>query len=539
MAQPTDLAFVDLETTGMSPRRDRIIEIAVIRLRWPPDGIGPPTVARFSSLVDPQTAIDPGIRFLTGITPERLIGAPRFADIAQTVAGWLDGALFVAHQARFDHGFLKAEFERCGQAFAPDVLCTVRLSRALDPTREGHGLDALIARHQLGPVQRHTALGDAEVLLRLWQRLIMLHGEDAVREQMRRLLAKPSLPAHLGIGSIQALPARPGVYMFVGLAGQPLYIGKSINLRERVPSHFSADHRTERGLRLASETRALRWQTCAGEFGALLAEADAIRRLMPAQNRASRRVAEPSVLVADADGLAASPRPWRALDPSIEDWAGPFPSRQRARAWLMEQARARQMCMATLGLEAVAVGQACFAHQLGRCPGTCTGRQAAGAHARNLRALLAQARPPRWPAGIALLLHEHDPLHDARAWHLIANWRWLGSAHTAAALAPLISRLHEQAWAGNRPDGVSWTPDAGDDALLPGPCGSLEPDIRIHRLIVQWLSPVIGQLDLGEGPTPIDAARACDDDHDGWCLLQRRARRDRSRYAVMALSTGH
>ncbi|MEZ5650342.1 MAG: exonuclease domain-containing protein [Burkholderiaceae bacterium] len=538
MPLPVDLAFVDVETTGMSPQRDRVIEVAVVRLRMPRDGWGPPAVERFCSLVDPQRAIDPGIRFLTGITQERLQGAPRFEAVAARLSETLEGALFVAHHARFDHGFLKAEFGRCEQRFETEPLCTVRLSRALEPGRSQHGLDALIARHRLGPVERHTALGDAEVLWRLWQKLLADHGQAAMTAQIKRLLGKPSLPAHLGVASIEALPARPGVYAFEGLNGQPLYIGKSLNLRERVPAHFSADHRSERGLRLASETRGLRWQVCAGEFGALLGEALAITRLLPAQNRASRRVSKPHVLVADPDGLRARPRPWHEL-PADQDWAGPFTSRQSARAWLAGQARARRMCLATLGLERVVPGQACFAYQLGRCPGTCLGRHPPMAHADELRTLLATGRPPTWPTGHAVLLHEHDPRDRRNAWHLSADWRWLGSAHDEPGLARLLRALASPT---APPSPVATHIEHGEisDLVAERPADA-NPDLRVHRLLVQWLAPVVGLLASAQAPPIRQAAdlapigRPSSSDDPGWVSLRARARRDVTVYRASIL----
>src|SRR5690606_5179196 len=100
----------------------------------------------------------------TGITNEMVRGAPSFADIADEVFERIEGSLFIAHNARFDYGFLKNEFKRLEHAFQPRVLCTVKLSRALYPEHHRHGLDALIARHNLACDARHRALGDARVL---------------------------------------------------------------------------------------------------------------------------------------------------------------------------------------------------------------------------------------------------------------------------------------------------------------------------------------------------------------------------------------
>ena len=90
--------------------------------------------------------------------------APTFDDLRSEVRARLDGRLFVAHNARFDYGFVRSEFRRIGEKFSAPVLCTVRLSRTLFAEHNRHNLDALIERWSLECGQRHRALGDAAVL---------------------------------------------------------------------------------------------------------------------------------------------------------------------------------------------------------------------------------------------------------------------------------------------------------------------------------------------------------------------------------------
>ena len=166
------VAFIDVETTGSTSTRDRITEIGIVRVQ---DG---ELVDEWSSLVNPECAIPEEIQALTGITNAMVRPAPTFSQLRREVFERLDGHLFVAHNARFDYGFIKNEFRRTEMAFTADVLCTVRLSRRLNPEAVGHGLDALIARHALqDAVQgdaasrtgRHSALGDARALWRFVQ----------------------------------------------------------------------------------------------------------------------------------------------------------------------------------------------------------------------------------------------------------------------------------------------------------------------------------------------------------------------------------
>src|SRR5258706_15563678 len=135
------IAFVDVETTGTSATGDRITEIGIVRVA---DG---ELVDEWSTLVNPECSIPEEIRALTGITTPMVRGKPTFSELRREVLERLEGRVFIAHNARFDYGFLKHEFRRTGIAFTADVLCTVRLARRLYPEAIGHGLDALIARH--------------------------------------------------------------------------------------------------------------------------------------------------------------------------------------------------------------------------------------------------------------------------------------------------------------------------------------------------------------------------------------------------------
>src|SRR6185295_210382 len=115
------IAFVDLETTGSTATRDRVTEIGIVRVA---DG---EFLDEWSTLVNPECSIPEDIRVLTGITNEMVRHAPTFAELRREVLERLEGHVFVAHNARFDYGFIKQELRRDGISFTADVLCTVRL----------------------------------------------------------------------------------------------------------------------------------------------------------------------------------------------------------------------------------------------------------------------------------------------------------------------------------------------------------------------------------------------------------------------------
>ncbi len=213
--------------------------------------------------------------------------------------------MFVAHNARFDYGFLKQEFGRLGKAFHAKVVCTVKLSRRLYPDRGPHNLDAVIARHQLPVSDRHRALGDARVLLAFIQTIYREQTAEVVDAAIARMLKAPSLPPQLPADALDAIPEAPGVYLFYGLNPLPLYIGKSIDLRARIASHFSSDYRNANDLRLSAEITRIEFEETAGEIGALLRESQLIKTLFPAYNQRLRRRNEMVALCITAEACSA------------------------------------------------------------------------------------------------------------------------------------------------------------------------------------------------------------------------------------------
>jgi DNA polymerase-3 subunit epsilon len=427
------VAFVDLETTGTRAAVDRITEIGVVRVDT--DHGGTSTINEWSTLVDPEVPIPPAIQALTGITDAMVARAPTFSTIVRDLTSLLDGCVFVAHNARFDLGFLKHACARLERSFSPRVLCTAKLSRRLYPDAEAHNLDALIARHELTVRERHRALADARAIFDFVQRLYRELPAESIELAVKRILRIPSLPPQLAPDAIERLPQVPGVYLFYGDNPLPLYIGKSINLRERVGSHFSSDWRSETDLRLSQEIRRIEYEETAGELGALLRESMLIKAKMPAHNRALRRKAEAGVLVLDGDEPSFVPA--HTIDRELLAQAyGPFTSRASARAMLREAASRNGLCWRRLGLDRRTDGP-CFARQLKRCRGACIGEESVETHAARVALALLPLAIPRWPHDGAAVIREASPDGGRVDAHVVRDWCWLGTARDDGELAQL------------------------------------------------------------------------------------------------------
>lgn len=187
MTYDEKLIFVDLETTGANLLNDRITEIGIVTVST--NG----SIDRWSTFVNPQRAIPPFIQELTGISDRMVAVAPSFDRVATELHERLEGGLFIAHNARFDYGFLHHAFARTGYALRSEMLCTVKLSRALFPKEKKHNLDTLILRHDLVPEARHRALADADLLWQLWGKLTTTMPHDIFSKTVTTLRQRPSL----------------------------------------------------------------------------------------------------------------------------------------------------------------------------------------------------------------------------------------------------------------------------------------------------------------------------------------------------------
>lgn len=428
------IILLDVETTGANPAYDRITEIGLVEA-----DAGRPT-GEWSTLVNPGVSIPPAIQALTGITNEMVALAPTFAEVSEELHRRLEGKLLVAHNARFDYGFLRNEFRRAGVRYSAKLLCTVKLSRKLFPQHVRHNLDSLIARHGVVCSARHRALGDARVLwelLREWRAEI---GAETLREAATALLRTPSAPPGLPDLSFDDIPEAPGVYLFYGENDLPLYVGKSVNLRSRVMAHFASDHRETKEMRIAQQVRRVEWIETAGELGALIQEARLVKLLAPLHNRRLRREAELCSFHWRPERPGAPPQlvSAREIDSTqFDSLYGLFRSRRAALEALREIAQAHGLCLILTGLEK---GRGpCFAHQLKRCRGACVGKESAAAHAVRLMRAFSGLRMQAWPFRGRIGVRETDASGGRSEVHVLDRWCYLGTARSEEELREINS----------------------------------------------------------------------------------------------------
>jgi DNA polymerase-3 subunit epsilon len=431
LTSDSPVAFVDVETSGCAPGRHRVIDVAVIGAR------GGELEFEWQSLVNPGGRISAGITALTGIDNDMLADAPRFEDIAAELRARLAGRVFVAHNVRFDYGFIRREFALAGTEWRAPNLCTVRLSRALYPDMPRHNLDAVIERHGIRVEHRHRAMPDARALLEFWRRLRAEWPTEQLQHALEVSALRATLPAALPPDLADDLPEEPGVYRFFGADERGgdtlLYVGKANNLRERVLDHFRAGANDAKALRLAAQVRRVSWTETAGELGALLLEAREIRESQPVYNKQLRANGERFTwLFGDADEVP------RLVEIDAEvlrsgNAFGTWRTAGDARRALESMARERRWCFKSLGLEQGP--GSCFGFQVGRCAGACVGREPRAMHFTRIKLALMPQRLTPWPHSGPVIVREGNDEHEQL--HVIDAWQHLATVSAGECDVPL------------------------------------------------------------------------------------------------------
>ena len=274
--------IVDIETTGNGIKGNKITEISIFKY----DGYE--IVDEFTSLVNPECEIPYFITGLTGIDNDMVRTAPKLVDIADNILEITKETIFVAHSVGFDYNVIKNEFSSLGLDFVRKKLCTVRLSRKLIPGYNSYSLGKLCSALNIPLTDRHRARGDAHATTLLFQKLLRTQGAEDVfktflnsRSQEKTL--PPALPKHI----YEELPTTPGIYYFKNAKGKIIYVGKAINIKKRVLSHFY--DKATKEIQMCAETADIDHELSGSDLVALLMESAAIKHHYPEYNRSQKR----------------------------------------------------------------------------------------------------------------------------------------------------------------------------------------------------------------------------------------------------------
>ncbi len=362
-------AIVDIETTGGRPNRDRITEIAIALHD------GEKVIDSYETLINPETIIPFGITRLTGITQDMVEGAPKFYEVAKKIVQMTEKAVFVAHNVRFDYGFIREEFKRLGFTYSRRQLCTVRLARNTFPGLPSYSLDNLIRHFKIPIRNRHRAMGDVEATIILFEKILAKEESEQEMKDMVNLGVKESrLPVDITLEQLHALPEVAGVYYFYDINKEVVYVGKSINIKKRVMEHFAKT--TPKASKLQKLVADISYEKTGSELIALLHESYEIKRLRPPVNRAQRLRDFPYVVhqYINEEGYNCLDiaKPTAKVRKSMKVVAE-YPKIASAKGYLARALTAFELCAYHCNIEAG--NKPCFNYHVKKCLGSCLGKE--------------------------------------------------------------------------------------------------------------------------------------------------------------------
>ncbi len=372
-------AIVDIETTGGRAARDKITEIAIVVHN------GTEVLETFETLVNPEVPIPYGITDLTGITNDMVRQAPRFFEVAKKIVELTEGAIFVAHNVRFDYSFIQEEFRRLGYTYTRRQLCTVRLARKVFPGYKSYSLGNLILAMGLTAGDRHRAMGDTIATVDLFERILAQPGLAAkeVRSMVNLGVRESKLPKNFSLEKLHSLPEACGVYYFHDENGDVVYVGKSLNIKKRIAEHFA--NQTEKAAKLQSQVDDVTWELTGSELVALLKESHEIKSMRPPINRAQKIREYPFVIhtYENQGGYICFDvaKPTAKIRKQLQIISS-YPDLAHAKGWMKAAQKRFSLCLRHCNLDDR--NGPCFDYHIKQCFGACIGEELAEDY--NLRA---------------------------------------------------------------------------------------------------------------------------------------------------------
>lgn len=360
-------AIIDVETTGVNAKSDRITEIAIIIFD------GEKIVKEYSSLINPERKIPYRISQMTGINNHMVASAPKFYELAKDIVELTEDCTFVAHNAAFDYRFIRAEFESLDYNYERKTLDTIKLARKFIPGLRSYSLGKLCDEIGIKINNRHRAMGDAQATVELFKRIYQYHPDlDGV--------SLKGLHSNLKKEKIDALPQETGVYYFYDDQNELIYVGKSTNIHSRIISHLN-NTTTKKALEMKNRIADVDYELCGSELVALLLESDEIKKNLPIYNRAQRRTLHTWGLYSYENEGGYSCLTLERTKNTADTPLTLFSSKMQAQEQLFQMTEDYQLCQKLNGL--YHSSGACFQYGIKLCNGACIGKESTAEY--NLR----------------------------------------------------------------------------------------------------------------------------------------------------------
>jgi DNA polymerase-3 subunit epsilon len=385
----TTFVVVDLETTGGSHSNSSITEIGAVKIR------GGEIIGEFQTLVNPESPIPAFITVLTGITDAMVIEAPKIGEALFSFlefAGSPEETVLIAHNAPFDIGFLKAAAVECATPWPKfQVIDTARVARYVVTRDEAPNCKLGTLANFFGAATNpdHRALSDARATVDVFHGILDRLGSFGVttledlKSFSNRITDSQRKKRYLAEG----LPNSPGVYIFRDEQREPLYIGTTRNLKNRVRSYFTAAETRKRIHDMITLAHYLDYIETPTIIEAEVRELRLIAEKQPRFNRRSK-FQEKAVWVKITEEnfpRLVSVRGQRGLSDDF-GWCGPFNGRDeaaRAIEAIYEVTQIRQ-CSPRITLNSMKSASPCALFDMKKCGAPCVGKESVDSYSSHV-----------------------------------------------------------------------------------------------------------------------------------------------------------
>ncbi|MBE0448060.1 MAG: GIY-YIG nuclease family protein [Actinobacteria bacterium] len=376
---------VDLETTGLDHRTERIIEIGAVRM------VGDHPIETFEQLINPNRLIPSKITRLTGITNDMVCGTPDIEVALPAFADFVKDSILIIHSAPFDISFLNRAARNIGQkSFRNDFFDTKLIAQKLRPRIGFYGLANLAEYFGVSHRPCHRALPDAIATAEIFTHLLEIMRSEGLRtvdEANKFFYPKKRYDFSHKKSLASALPRSSGAYLMRDDRGKVIYVGKAKDLRKRVRSYFYSGPKSKRQLSLISEVKTIDYIKTGTEIGALLLESKLIKKLKPAYNILGKRYRRYPFVHIDQNDNFPTPRITRTVT-GVGIHYGPFSNTADLELLLEVAKDLYRLKQCDYKIKPSIKKQPCFYYQVNRCSGPCCGMISPQDYRNRLTALM-------------------------------------------------------------------------------------------------------------------------------------------------------
>lgn len=372
LLKDTEFCVLDVETTGLSARNNRVIEIGIVKVK------NLKIVDKYSSLINPGCDIPYFITQFTGISNSDVEYSPSFYDTAEEIEEFIGNSIVSGHNLSFDEGFLRYEFIRNGfEPLSNLNVCTLKLSRKIFPSLKSKSLASVSEHLKIQNRDSHRALSDAETTAKILIKLIRILSKENGVKTLQQLLEYESstiasnqlikLPKGVH-DSLYSLPDTPGVYYFLNKKDEIIYIGKAKSLKDRVRSYFAATTVGKPKI-IVRQAAKIKAEITNSELTALLLEAESIKLINPKHNRQLKKYGNKYFIRVTRTSKFPKVEITTKFDFDGNDYFGLFISRRKAEVVLdiIDKTFALREC----DEKEFKKGRKCFLADIERCTAPC------------------------------------------------------------------------------------------------------------------------------------------------------------------------